>query len=161
MNTKMLFRSLIILHIIGEHIKLVNGDILIIPLPMFSALHRSAGLAQHLKENGYNVTVVLPDGQPKKALLEEFDFNYIVSEGMTKALDTIEEVLSSVVPYAFTGSKLGMIHVLSVLKLRRLCYYIGNDDKLYEPRREKTGLRGFRPGPTQTGLYKLRKELEA
>ena len=29
-----------------------------------------------------------------------------------------------------------------------------------EPRREKTGLRGFRPGPTQTGLYKLRKELE-
>ena len=31
----------------------------------------------------------------------------------------------------------------------------------FEPRREKTGLRGFRPGPTQTGLYKLRKELEA
>ena len=30
-----------------------------------------------------------------------------------------------------------------------------------EPRRKKTGLRGFRPGPTQTGLYKLRKELEA
>ena len=30
-----------------------------------------------------------------------------------------------------------------------------------EPRREKTGLRGFRPGPTQTGLYRLRKELEA
>ena len=33
--------------------------------------------------------------------------------------------------------------------------------RIYEPRREKTGLRGFRPGPTQTGLYKLRKELEA
>ena len=31
----------------------------------------------------------------------------------------------------------------------------------FEPRREKTGLRGFRPGPTQTGLYKLRNELEA
>ena len=30
-----------------------------------------------------------------------------------------------------------------------------------EPRREKTGLRGFRTGPTQTDLYKLRKELEA
>ena len=28
---------------------------------------------------------------------------------------------------------------------------------LLEPRREKTGLRGFRQGPTQTGLYKLRK----
>ena len=31
----------------------------------------------------------------------------------------------------------------------------------YEPRREKTGLRDFRPGPTQTDLYSLRKELEA
>ena len=31
----------------------------------------------------------------------------------------------------------------------------------YEPRREKTGLRGFRPGLTQTDLYKLRKEPEA
>ena len=30
-----------------------------------------------------------------------------------------------------------------------------------EPRREKTGLRGFRPGPTQTGLYSLRSRLEA
>ena len=26
----------------------------------------------------------------------------------------------------------------------------------YEPRCEKTGLRGFRPGPTQTGLYNQR-----
>ena len=32
---------------------------------------------------------------------------------------------------------------------------------IIEPRRKKTGLRGFRPGPTQTGLYKLRKELDA
>ena len=30
-----------------------------------------------------------------------------------------------------------------------------------EPRRQKTGLRGFRPGPTQTGLRSLRKWLEA
>ena len=29
-----------------------------------------------------------------------------------------------------------------------------------EPRREKTGLRGFRPGPTQTGLYSHRSRLE-
>ena len=27
----------------------------------------------------------------------------------------------------------------------------------YEPRCEKTGLRGFRPGPTQTGLYNHRR----
>ena len=30
-----------------------------------------------------------------------------------------------------------------------------------EPRREKTGLRGFRPGPTQTGLYSHTRWLEA
>ena len=29
-----------------------------------------------------------------------------------------------------------------------------------EPRYEKTGLRGFRPGPTQTGLYSHRRWLE-
>ena len=32
--------------------------------------------------------------------------------------------------------------------------------KINEPRREKTGLRDFRPGPTQTGLYSLRSRLE-
>ena len=30
-----------------------------------------------------------------------------------------------------------------------------------EPRSEKTGLRGFRPGPTQTGMYSHRRWLEA
>ena len=30
-----------------------------------------------------------------------------------------------------------------------------------EPRSEKNGLRGFRPGPTQTGLYSHRRWLEA
>ena len=30
-----------------------------------------------------------------------------------------------------------------------------------EPHCEKTGLRGFRPGPTQTGLYSHRRWLEA
>ena len=32
---------------------------------------------------------------------------------------------------------------------------------LDEPQREKTGLRGFRPGPTQTNLYSHRSRLEA
>ena len=31
---------------------------------------------------------------------------------------------------------------------------------IYEPRCEKTGIRGFRPGPTQTGLYSHRRWLE-
>ena len=32
---------------------------------------------------------------------------------------------------------------------------------VYEPRSEKTGLRGFRPGPTQIRLYSYRRWLEA
>ena len=32
---------------------------------------------------------------------------------------------------------------------------------LFEPQREKTGLRGFQPGLTQTGLYSYRSRLEA
>ena len=33
--------------------------------------------------------------------------------------------------------------------------------QMIEPRNEKTGLRGFLPGPTQTGLYNNRRWLEA
>ena len=32
---------------------------------------------------------------------------------------------------------------------------------IFEPRCEKTGLRGFRPGPTQTGLFSHTRWLEA
>ena len=32
---------------------------------------------------------------------------------------------------------------------------------IYEPRSEKTGLRGFRPGPTKTELCSHRRWLEA
>ena len=32
---------------------------------------------------------------------------------------------------------------------------------IYQPRCEKTGLRDFRPGPTQTGHYSYRRWLEA
>ena len=32
---------------------------------------------------------------------------------------------------------------------------------IFELRREKTGLQGFRPGPTQTGLFKHRRRQEA
>ena len=36
-----------------------------------------------------------------------------------------------------------------------------HNDKPNEPRREKTGLRDFRPAPTQTGLYSHTRWLEA
>ena len=36
-------------------------------------------------------------------------------------------------------------------------YFLEQPSRKYEPRREKTGLRGFRPGATQTGLYSHRR----
>ena len=49
--------------------------------------------------------------------------------------------------------------------LMNFCVFVVSDDLMLflqnEPRREKTGLRGFRPGPTQTGLYSHRRWVEA
>ena len=36
-----------------------------------------------------------------------------------------------------------------------------HDSVIFESRCEKTGLRSFRPGPTQTGMYSHRRWLEA
>ena len=36
-----------------------------------------------------------------------------------------------------------------------------DDQVILELRHEKTSLRGFQPGPTQTGLYNHRRQLEA
>ena len=42
-----------------------------------------------------------------------------------------------------------------------MCDLVHNVETVFKPRCEKTGLWGFRPGPTQTGLYSHRKWLEA
>ena len=62
-------------------------------------------------------------------------------------------------------------HSVSCKSFRKglTAYYIGYQNtsephrhmwKSFEPRSEKTGLRGFRPGPTQTRLYNYRRLLE-
>ena len=60
----------------------------------------------------------------------------------------------------YSGSVIGPTFQFDVPRLKFGAVSYGMS-LIYEPRREKTGLRGFRPSPTQTGLYKLRKELEA
>ena len=42
-----------------------------------------------------------------------------------------------------------------------LLLHFAYQQQSYEPRREKTGLRGFRPGLTRTSLYSHRSRLEA
>ena len=55
-----------------------------------------------------------------------------------------------------------IIHViLKIYGLGLLCTMLQKCWQQYEPRSEKTGLRGFQPGPTQTGLYSHRRWLEA
>ena len=45
--------------------------------------------------------------------------------------------------------------------MKKSIYLPGAKLLIYEPRSEKTGLRGFRPGPTQTKLHSDRRWLEA
>ena len=63
--------------------------------------------------------------------------------------------------------KIKIKHFLMLLRIK-VDYAMVNDNDgkvqsshMTAPRCEKTGLRGFRPGPTQTGLYCHRRWLEA
>ena len=95
MNLKVYFHLLVLLYLLAIAVAITqatrDGGILILPMPAFSAMYKSACFARELKEHGHNVTVVLPDGRAKKTLLEEFGFDYIVSEGMTKTLGIMDE----------------------------------------------------------------------
>ena len=58
----------------------------------------------------------------------------------------------------FTAVKIRSILHRCVIAMRRLEKALA---PATEPRCEKTGLQGFRPGPTQTGLCSHRRWLEA
>ena len=107
-----------------------DGGILIIPMPSFSAMYRSACLAQELKKRGHNVTVVLPGGSAKETLLEEFDFDVIVSEGMKKAFMEVHEIASVIMQSAFNGSKL--MGLLKLPRFGQMCYNIAEDETLFK-----------------------------
>ena len=59
--------------------------------------------------------------------------------------------------YSTLSLKVVDIHINSPPFMKSFWY---SENKRNEPR-EKTGLRGFRPGPTQTRLYSYRRWLEA
>ena len=64
---------------------------------------------------------------------------------------------------------IAVYNVISALKMEAemilpavpACWPLRNCMNAYESRCEKTGLRGFRPGPTQTRLYSYSRWLEA
>ena len=51
--------------------------------------------------------------------------------------------------------------LMKIRETKRKCVMVTLKIFIYEPRYEKTGLRGFGPGPTKTGLYSHRRWLEA
>ena len=83
------------------------------------------------------------------------DFYFLVPESFYKKLVQIGNVVSEIFRFEF-------LYVPDLgLRLRNDIDHQYSHTFIYEPRSEKTGLRGFRPGPTQTGLYSHRKWLEA
>ena len=134
MNVKAYFHLLVLGIAIVIPFAAGDGGILIIPMPVFSAMYKSACLARELKERGHNVTVVLPDGHAKETLLEEFGFDYIVSEGLTKTLGILDEVANKVIQSAFTGSKMGL---MQLTKFGQMCYNIGEDVTLFKELQER------------------------
>ena len=62
--------------------------------------------------------------------------------------------------FVFTYAKRFSYNAAHVLLVMVTMYHCGMLNS-YEPRHEKIGLWGFRPGPTQTGLYHDRGLLEA
>ena len=80
----------------------------------------------------YRPICVVPGRKPRRPVFSRRGSN-----------DTIQ-TLQIIIPFHFKKK----IEITGALNSRY-------KSTLYEPRREKTGLRGFRPGPTQTGLYKL------
>ena len=56
----------------------------------------------------------------------------------------------------------GDVHVMFLISgTKNNTFDVYTVSNSFEPRCEKTGLRGFRPGPTQTGLCSHRRWLEA
>ena len=56
------------------------------------------------------------------------------------------------------GLRMMVLNSKTMKSFRKTFRHISHNN---EPRSEKTGLRGFRPGPRQTGLYSHRRRLEA
>ena len=59
------------------------------------------------------------------------------------------------------GFPLHLLYAKLLLKSKPVQMFTDYSNLSFEPRCEKTGLRGFGPGPTQTGLYNHRRWLEA
>ena len=57
--------------------------------------------------------------------------------------------------YCFIGPVMAIMLLRNEVNVLLFCL------ESFEPRCEKTGLRGYRPGPTQTGLYNQSRWLEA
>ena len=72
----------------------------------------------------------------------------------------IFQLSSNIIKYGLISSSAVLFYTLLKYNEAKVVVQQGNTS-LFEPRSEKTGLRGFRPCPTQTGLYGHRRWPEA
>ena len=83
---------------------------------------------------------------------------------MTKAffMWTAKTDTSTILQLFSCSTQMSMKFVLLInVKMQKIVGILTFSGRLNEPHCVKTGLRGFRPGPTQTGLYSHRGWLEA
>ena len=80
---------------------------------------------------------------------------FVFSEGKSKSNCCFRLIFKSRDTAKEKGLKTNMTKIFSEV------FYLCGIPTTDEPRCEKTGLRGFRPGPTQSRLYSYRRWLEA
>ena len=76
-------------------------------------------------------------------------YNKVFYEEMAKI---IFQLSSNIIKYTLNLFFCVWVHIRSASSR---CFKLA--PTMYEPHSEKTGLWGFRPGPTQTGLYSYRR----
>ena len=82
--------------------------------------------------------------------------NYMVVLPLVLPVLSIKSVIYHIICKTLMSTEFIESNIVSVNSTGRIFTEVS-----FEPCCEKTGLRGFRPGPTQTGLYSHRKWLEA
>ena len=128
------FLSFVFVSMASVTCRLTTESALMIPFPSANYWHRTAYLAQELKLFGYNTTVVLPDSQLADRILSEFDVDVIISDGMTKSMDTFDKAAKHASLNGFSGSKMA---AYDDRKMKEICPNIASDEKLLEQLRRR------------------------
>lgn len=134
MQTKFILTFLVSVLVVLFNVSSSHGNILILPLPIFSAVYKTSCLARELKEHGRDVTVVLPDGMIRETITAEFDLDVIISDGMTKSIEVVDEIANTLISNTFNNSIWG---ITALTGFGQVCANILNDKELFRSLQER------------------------